>query len=387
MVGCAGFAGSSTARWPRPSGTPVPPGGRVDGLARNATATARQQMTIAEPNSWPTQGIEGTMELAFLGQLLDRSGPWASVYLDTSRATEDAAKRQELFRRAIQDQLRGQGADGPTRAAVEEKLAAEPVSGAPPGRALFATAGEVVLDLPLGHAPAAPETTWSGLPHLAPLLTLRGDDAACLVARIDRAGADLELRDGGAAVPLGTAEGRQWQGRGHRSIPADRYEWHYRHRGPHALALLPARAPSVTAERRRSPHRPGMEDHRNPQRPSTADHRARPRRPALPNIPAHDPYRPPPRHRPPRCDRRRLTRAHAGTPARRNPRGPAGTDGPARGRPSQPRTAADRPPPLTRSAGTPVPADRRRSRGGGREIPRPPAACAPGTCRSSPGRR
>ncbi|MFI6849466.1 hypothetical protein OG286_01240 [Kitasatospora sp. NBC_00039] len=170
------------------------------------------------------------MELAFLGQLLDRSGPWASVYLDTSRATEDAAKRQELFRRAIQDQLRGQGADGPTRAAVEEKLAAEPVSGAPPGRALFATAGEVVLDLPLGHAPAAPETTWSGLPHLAPLLTLRGDDAACLVARIDRTGADLELRDGGAAVPLGTAEGRQWQGRGHRSIPADRYEWHYRHR-------------------------------------------------------------------------------------------------------------------------------------------------------------
>ncbi|GAA2239820.1 MULTISPECIES: baeRF2 domain-containing protein [Kitasatospora] len=181
------------------------------------------------------------MELAFLSPLLagplpERAKPWASVYLDTSRATEDAVKQQDLRRRAVARQLADQGADEPTRAAVDGTLAAAPVSGTPAGRALFATEGSVVLDVPLEAAPAMPEATWSALPHLAPLLTLRGEDTACLVALIDRTGADLELRDGRAnghsraRVRLGSAEGEQWQDRGHRSVPADRYGWHYEQR-------------------------------------------------------------------------------------------------------------------------------------------------------------
>ncbi|MGK4585669.1 hypothetical protein [Kitasatospora sp. HPMI-4] len=181
------------------------------------------------------------MELAFLSPLLagplpERSRPWASVYLDTSRATEDAVKQQELRRRAVARQLADQGADEPTRTAVHDALAAGPVSGTPAGRALFATAGSVVLDVPLDAAPAMPEATWSAVPHLAPLLALRGEATACLVALIDRTGADLELRDGrvdGQArsrVGLGSVEGEQWQDRGHRSVPADRYGWHYEQR-------------------------------------------------------------------------------------------------------------------------------------------------------------
>ncbi|MER6366360.1 hypothetical protein [Kitasatospora sp. NPDC001527] len=171
------------------------------------------------------------MQLAFLAPLLERPGPWASVYLDTSRATEDAAQRRALIDRAAVRRLAGLGADEATRTAVREHLAAQAVSGSPQGRAVFATGGEVALDVPLAASPPDVDATWAPLPHTAPLLGLLGDTAAaCLIATVDRTGADLELRDLGRTAPAGTVDAPQWQGRGHRAPPADRYEWHYRHR-------------------------------------------------------------------------------------------------------------------------------------------------------------
>ncbi|MFD7324415.1 hypothetical protein ACFV9D_25535 [Streptomyces sp. NPDC059875] len=170
------------------------------------------------------------MELAFLKPLFARPGPWASVYIETTRATEDAAKIQQLRERSIAGQLIDAGADGYTTRAVMERLAHEPVAGTPPGRALFAAGAEVVLDLPLALAPPAGEATWSLLPRVAPLAALRGDAPVCLVAYIDRMGAELELREGRRRMAVGEARGTEWQGRGHRGVPADRYEWHYRNR-------------------------------------------------------------------------------------------------------------------------------------------------------------
>lgn len=170
------------------------------------------------------------MELGLLKPLFDRPGPWASVYIETTRATEDGAKVQQLRERAIAGQLIDAGADAYTTKAVMYRLTNEPVSGTPPGRALFATGAEVVLDLPLGIAPPAGEATWSVLPHVAPLAGLRGDDPTCMVAYIDRTGADLEVREAYRREAVGGANGKEWQGRGHRSIPADRYEWHYRNK-------------------------------------------------------------------------------------------------------------------------------------------------------------
>ncbi|MEU6236151.1 hypothetical protein ABZ885_24410, partial [Kitasatospora sp. NPDC047058] len=172
------------------------------------------------------------MQLAFLAPLLDRPGPWASVVLDTAHTTEDAARRQDLLDRTAVRRLAALGADEPTCAAVRDHLAAEPASGAPPGRALFATDGEVVLDVPLSGPPPDVEASWSALPHTSRLLGLLDDHAAaCLVAFIDRTGADLEVREPGRADRLGSVAGPQWQGRGpHRAPPGDRSDWHYRHR-------------------------------------------------------------------------------------------------------------------------------------------------------------
>jgi hypothetical protein len=168
------------------------------------------------------------MELGFLKPLLDRRGPWASVYIETTRATEDALRQQKLRDRAVAEQLIDGGADVQTVRAVARHLADEPVSGAPPGRAIFATGTDVVLDIPLSAPPAAGEATWSTLPHVSPLAAFVEDLPPCMVAYIDRTGAELELRDAQHREPLGRAEGRDFHG--HRSVPADRHEWHYRNR-------------------------------------------------------------------------------------------------------------------------------------------------------------
>ncbi|MGW0734851.1 baeRF2 domain-containing protein [Streptomyces sp. NPDC002851] len=170
------------------------------------------------------------MELGFLKPLFDRIGPWASVYVETTRTTEDAQQRQKLREREVASQLIDAGADPYTCRAVVDRLAHEPTSGAPPGRALFAAGAEVVLDIPLSVAPADTEATWSLLPHISPLPGLIGEEPACLVAYIDRTGADIELREAQHSRTVATANGKEWRGRGHRSVPADRYEWHYRNK-------------------------------------------------------------------------------------------------------------------------------------------------------------
>lgn len=168
------------------------------------------------------------MELGFLKPLFDRPGPWASVYIDTTRATEDAQRLQKLRERSVASQLVDAGADAYTIRALMERLAHEPVSGAPPGRALFAAGAEVVLDIPLSATPTSNEATWSVLPHVAPLAGLRGDEPSCLVAYIDRTGADLELRDKHRRETVGQANGKEWRGRAQRTIPTG--EWHYRNK-------------------------------------------------------------------------------------------------------------------------------------------------------------
>ncbi|MEU3727737.1 hypothetical protein, partial [Streptomyces sp. NPDC031705] len=197
-----------------------PVGGHAQG-ARGILEEARQ--AFRNP-------LGDVMELGFLKPLFARTGPWASVYVETTRATEDAQRIQALRERAVASQLIDADADAYTVRAVVDRLAGEPPAGAPPGRALFASGAEVVLDVPLARAPATTEATWSVLPHIAPLAALRGEEPGCLVAHIDRTGADLELRDSLRREAVGEAQGREREGRGHRSVPGDRYEWHYRNK-------------------------------------------------------------------------------------------------------------------------------------------------------------
>jgi hypothetical protein len=165
------------------------------------------------------------VNLGFLQPLLDEPGPWASVYVDTSATAENFVPHLQLQARAAADRLAELGTDRDTCEAVHDAL--RDLSREAMGHAVFATAGRVVLDVPLPSAPASPPPVFHGpLPHLAPLLEHAGSDPTCLVAYVDRKGADLELR-GTHRHPrrAGSVSGDTWPL--HRRGTADWSERHF----------------------------------------------------------------------------------------------------------------------------------------------------------------
>jgi hypothetical protein len=165
------------------------------------------------------------MDLAFLHPLYEHPGPWASVYVGTSRHTEDTPHERHLTAVALARDLDRQGADEATCRAVREALDELRHSSEPNGRALFARAGEVVLDPPLARPPNRDSALWAPLPHVAPLLELAGEDPVCAVAYVDRTGARFELRSALGSQDAGSVTGRQWPV--HRTSTVDWSERHF----------------------------------------------------------------------------------------------------------------------------------------------------------------
>ncbi|MGQ5574611.1 baeRF2 domain-containing protein [Streptomyces sp. ECR3.8] len=166
------------------------------------------------------------MQLSFLQPLFDRSGPWATVYFGPLQSDESGAKRRELSVREACRTLEEEGADAATTEAVRDALLRIGPAEDPAGRVVFATGGEVVLSHRLSRPPQRQISCWAPLPRLTPLLELAGQDPVCLVAYIDRTGADFELR-GGAAGPrsAGQVEGEQHPV--HRTASSDWSERHF----------------------------------------------------------------------------------------------------------------------------------------------------------------
>jgi hypothetical protein len=167
------------------------------------------------------------MELGFLGPLFERQGPWASVYFDTTTASEDAAARQKLGAKSACEQLKDEGADEATCTAVNDVLVSLPRGQEPPGHAVFAADGKVVLVVELTAAPpgGGPLVAWQPLPRLGPLLELAGSDPPCLVAYIDRQGADFELTGALGSRSAGGVQGEDWPL--HRTPTGDWSERHF----------------------------------------------------------------------------------------------------------------------------------------------------------------
>ncbi|MET7378570.1 Vms1/Ankzf1 family peptidyl-tRNA hydrolase [Streptomyces sp. NPDC005526] len=149
------------------------------------------------------------MRLSFLQQLFDRDGPWATVYFHAAHEDEAGAKRHELSVGEACRTLEEEGADAATVRAVREALLAASPAEDPAGRVYFATDGEVVLSHALSRPPERPISVWARLPRLTPLLELSGRDPLCLVAYIDRTGADFELRSEAVSHHAGQVAGRR----------------------------------------------------------------------------------------------------------------------------------------------------------------------------------
>src|SRR4051794_6108936 len=116
------------------------------------------------------------MELEYLRPLFAGDGPWASVYLDATRAEENADRHIDLRWRGLSERLTRAGADPDTVAAIGEAVYRHPYRSGRYGLAIFASGGEVALVETLPAPPATDLATWGPLPHAMPMVALRGEE-------------------------------------------------------------------------------------------------------------------------------------------------------------------------------------------------------------------
>ncbi|WP_165978495.1 Vms1/Ankzf1 family peptidyl-tRNA hydrolase [Actinomadura darangshiensis] len=132
------------------------------------------------------------MDLAFLKTLYQRPGPYASVYADLTRTTEDASKAAELRWRALRADLEAQHAPAGTLRAVERTIEDELAERRSEGIVIFAADGEVVRTERLPGPPRTPRATLAPLPDVLPYLAERGERFPHLVAVVDRRGGAID---------------------------------------------------------------------------------------------------------------------------------------------------------------------------------------------------
>jgi Bacterial archaeo-eukaryotic release factor family 2 len=150
------------------------------------------------------------VDLRFLRELTEGTGPYATVYLDASHDTEDAARALELRWQEARDRLAADGADARTLEALDAAVAdAEPPVGRA-GRVLVARGGEVLLDRTLPEPPAVPSASWAPLPDLLPLLLDQPELVPAVAVRIDDTGGEILVA--GPGSDAGQAEVEEVEG-------------------------------------------------------------------------------------------------------------------------------------------------------------------------------
>lgn len=145
------------------------------------------------------------MRLAGLRHLYDHPGPWASVYLDASRALPNAAPTIELRWQGLRDRLADHGAEPTTLAALDRALAAAPAVVGRGGLALFAAGDEAAPAEELPEPPVADRVELSPLPRVRELVAARDPVVRWVRAAVDRTGADVSTVDSGWAGVTGSA--------------------------------------------------------------------------------------------------------------------------------------------------------------------------------------
>jgi hypothetical protein len=138
------------------------------------------------------------MKLDRITSLFDDPGPFATAYVEVSRAQEDGDTLAELAARAAYDELVEQGA--PTSAAeqVRDRLAASTHRPAPVSRCVVASERGVLLDELTSSHRAEPRHSWAALPDLADWVQDASVVVPYVLALVDHAGGRVQtFTDGG----------------------------------------------------------------------------------------------------------------------------------------------------------------------------------------------
>jgi hypothetical protein len=156
------------------------------------------------------------MDLSFLRSLYLHPGPWASVYLDATPDTEDAARALDLRWRGLRESLAEQGTGAGVLVAMDRALDGVPAEPDRRGIAMFASeaAPDDVTVERLPTPPRADLARFGALPHTMPLVAQRGEEVGWLRVVADRTGGDVAAFDAGGVRPKASETVR-----GHGSYP------------------------------------------------------------------------------------------------------------------------------------------------------------------------
>lgn len=134
------------------------------------------------------------MRVEQLRDVVTHDGPFATVRLDASRTTEDAAHQNELRWRDASARLAEMGADDATVATVGAAVLDSPPPVGDASRAVVAAHGELLVNEVLPGPPGPQVYRFSDLPYLMPLLSVSGP-VSYVVVVADKAGGWLEGAD------------------------------------------------------------------------------------------------------------------------------------------------------------------------------------------------
>jgi peptide subunit release factor 1 (eRF1) len=139
------------------------------------------------------------MNTETLRSLVSEPGPFASVWLDVSQDSEDAAAALVLRRRELRDRLTELGASPDLVRVVDEAIVdADPVVGRG-GRVLIATEHRV-LSAPTADPPPTVQARFSDLPYLLPVMQRVTAGVSHVLVVVDKTGADLKAVDQAGVV-------------------------------------------------------------------------------------------------------------------------------------------------------------------------------------------
>lgn len=150
------------------------------------------------------------MHLDQIRTVLDHPGPYISLHLDVSRATEDARQQLDARWTRTRHELEHQGVTGPVLTELEQRLREPSHLRGEVRRTIVATPDEVVLDEVRAGGTGWPETVAVGpLPDVAGWLAQADGSAPFVLVRADRAGADIEvyLAPGGRVAESTSVDG------------------------------------------------------------------------------------------------------------------------------------------------------------------------------------
>jgi hypothetical protein len=149
------------------------------------------------------------VRLTIFEELHQHPGPYTSVYLDTSRDSEEAHRRVDLRWQEAHRELTAQGAPPADLAAIAELIPRLRGEG-PTGHAVFASGGTVRLAAELDGPPRRQIQRFAPLPHTMPMIAQVRETVPHVLVTTDRTGADITAVGHDGDSLQREVQGRSW---------------------------------------------------------------------------------------------------------------------------------------------------------------------------------